>query len=207
MIRSAMTKRKQAKGPSWSEQMMQGATDDRVAAEGFEAQAGESRNRYLEMLAGGPEALNTYARAAAESARGALQGDLQGAREMAQRRGISTGDLGTSYEGDIFSAYDKNLTDSVAGQSMNMLDFQASGARDLYGMDVQQGDNRRNRYLDIISGHLDRQAANRNAKRGARSATTGAIAGGLGTIGGFVLGGPVGAAIGNRIAGKKPEER
>lgn len=188
VLRGAMDKRNKAKGPSWSEQMMQGAVEDREAAEGFEAQASESRNRYLEMLAGGPEALNTYARSAAESARGALMGDLQGAREMAQRRGISTGDLGTSYEGDIFSAYDKNLSNAVAGQSMNMLDFQASGARDMYGMDVEMGDNRRNRYLDLIAGHLDRQAGERESRRAGRAATNQAIGGAVGIGAGIYMG-------------------
>jgi hypothetical protein len=46
--------------------------------------------------------------------------NLGGLREDNIRRGISTGDLGSSFEGDLTSAFQRNIANSVAGQSANM---------------------------------------------------------------------------------------
>lgn len=98
---------------------------------------------------------------------------LQGLRENAIQRGISTGDLGTSYEGDLASAFQQHLLDSISG-----------GAMDLY-----------NTRLDLLSGMADRKLAAKNAKRQGK----GSMLGGLFGLGGSILGGPIGGAIGKGL--------
>lgn len=96
-----------------------------------------------------------------------LMQSLQGSRENAIQRGISTGDLGTSYEGDIYSAFQQNIANALSGMSM------------------QGYENSRNRYVNMASGKLtgamDEEANNRNM--------WGSIAGGAGSIFGGWLGG------------------
>lgn len=135
--------------------------------------AGEDRSSLLSLLSGGQDALNHYATAAVSAAMPAFQQNLQGVRESAQRRGISTGDLGTSYEGDLASAFQKNLTDSIAGQSMNLYGTQLGTTANLYGND--EGN-----YLDLISGALDRKQANKNAKQDRQSGLYGSLLGAVG---------------------------
>lgn len=45
---------------------------------------------------------------------------MQGQKEDNIRRGISTGDLGTSFEGDLTSAFQRNLTSAIAGNAASM---------------------------------------------------------------------------------------
>ena len=78
---------------------------------------------------------------------GGFRSDLQGIRENAVRRGITGGDLGTSYEGDLSSAFQRNLS-NVAGSYANQ-NFQAS----------------RDRYLDLLTGQRDADTAEENARR------------------------------------------
>lgn len=59
---------------------------------------------------------------------------LQGTKENAIARGVSTGDLGTSYEGDVFSAFQRNLANVLGGMAM------------------QGYENSRNRYVDMAAG-------------------------------------------------------
>lgn len=109
----------------------------------------------------------------------AFQGALQDAREGAIRRGVTGGDLGTSYEGDIISAFDRNTKNEIGGRALDTFE------------------NSRGRYLDLLTGQRDYDLAKENAKR-----KRGGFLGGLvGTLGGAVLG-PVGAAAGTQI-GKK----
>lgn len=69
---------------------------------------------------------------------------LQLTREDGIRRGISTGDLGTSYEGDLASAFQQNMSDTL-------------------GSMAQAGyENSRGRYLDLLTGRLDRNTAASN---------------------------------------------
>lgn len=76
-----------------------------------------------------------------------FQGALQDIRENAIRRGITGGDLGTSYEGDLASAFQQNIMD-VGGR---------------YAYDAFQSS--RNRYLDLLTGGADRETGRGNAKR------------------------------------------
>ncbi len=114
-----------------------------------------------------PEAANDYIMQTLQSAESEampkFQGALQDIRENAIRRGITGGDLGTSYEGDLASAFDQNIKD-VGGR---------------YAYDAFQGS--RNRYLDLITGQLDRETARKNAQKSMWGDIIGAGLGAAGT--------------------------
>lgn len=95
-----------------------------------------------------------------------FQGALQDIRENAVRRGITGGDLGTSYEGDLASAFQQNIMD-VGGR---------------YAYDAYQGS--RNRYLDLLTGGADRETGRGNARRDMWGNIIGAGLGALGTYAG-----------------------
>src|SRR5689334_19134938 len=61
------------------------------------------------------DAFNQTAGAYLNNALPGLRSQLQTTREDEQRRGIGTGDLGTSYEGDIMSAFQRNLAGALGG--------------------------------------------------------------------------------------------
>lgn len=134
-------------------------------------------------IGGGQDALNTSTAAAVSSAMPSFYQALQGIRESSVRRGISTGDLGTSYEGDLASAFQRNTENATASHASEMYQFG------------------QNNYLDLLSGMQDRQTASDNARRQRRSGLGGALGGLVGGIGGFAVGGPAGAATGARIGG------
>lgn len=127
---------------------------------------------------GWQNAFNTTAGAMYNDALPALRNSLQMSREDGIRRGISTGDLGTSNEGDITQAWGKNLANSFSGLAM------------------QGYENNRNRYLDLLTGQMDRDQAGDNAARQRRAGLYGGIGSALGAgVGGF-FGGPAGAQAG-----------
>lgn len=95
-----------------------------------------------------------------------FSGALQGVRENAIRRGMSTGDLGTSYEGDLASAFQNHIAQSVGQQAFNL--FQGN----------------RNTYLDLLSGAMDREDNAQNSASNRKSGLFGSIIGGLGSAAG-----------------------
>jgi len=132
--------------------------------------------------AGWEDAFNKTAGAEINNALPSLRQGLQLTREDAIRRGVSTGDLGTSNEGDLVSAWQRNLSNAFAGQALNAYNT---------GQD---------RYLDLLTGAMDRQTANSNAQKKSRSGLFGALGTGLGAIGGAFFGNPwLGAEIGGSI--------
>lgn len=133
----------------------QGGMDAATAQQGQYAQT--DRNRYLGALGGGQQALDTSTQAAISSGMPQLNQNLQSSREDAIRRGISTGDLGTSNEGDIYSAFQRNIANSTAGQAMNLYNTQAQSYGNL-------ATNSGNNYLDLLTGGLDRQQQQTNQK-------------------------------------------
>lgn len=139
--------------------------------------AQDDRNRYIKALDGGQDALNTSTRAAVSSAMPELNASLQQSRESAIRRGISTGDLGTSNEGDIYSAFQKHLTDSTASRALDLYNTQASGYGNLATHDS-------NTYLDLMSGAMDRADAEKNRK----TSFWNSLIGGAGAVAGGYLG-------------------
>lgn len=102
--------------------------------------------------------------------------------------------------------------DRLVGDSLNNLNSQiAERSMQAAGMDMQNfqglgqyGQNKSGMYYDLLSGAMDREQAEKNAKRGMWG---GLLSAGLGAAG-MVLGGPVGGAIGkwagNRLVGRLP---
>lgn len=132
---------------------------------------------------GATDALNTWVTGATQSAMPSFYQALQGIRESAVRRGISTGDLGTSNEGDLASAFQRNIAGATAQQATSLYE---SG---------------RNNYLDLLTGQRDYETDQANARRRRRGGVGNAIGGAIGGIGGFLIGGPAGAALGAKAGG------
>lgn len=85
--------------------------------------AGMFKNPLLAQLEDPNYGQDQVAKTTAATVQGALPGflqNLQGTREDNIRRGISTGDLGSSFEGDLTSAFQRNIANSVASQSASM---------------------------------------------------------------------------------------
>jgi hypothetical protein len=120
---------------------------------------------------GWQDAFNKTAGATLANALPDLRQNLQMTREDGIRRGISTGDLGTSNEGDLVSSWGRNLANAFAGQSFNAYD------------------TTRNRYLDLITGQIDRDDSNANAGKNRRAALWGAGINAVGQAAGAAMGG------------------
>lgn len=115
---------------------------------------------------------------------------LQDIREGAIRRGVSNGDLATSYEGDLASAFQRNITNTAGSLALT------------------EYENSRNRMLDLLTGERDYDTMLENLKRKRRAGLfggLGALAGAA--VGSFVpgigteVGAEVGAAAGSGIGG------
>lgn len=174
------------------------AAGDQVRGEWQQAatDATQSRSGLLAQLTGGQDMFNDSARAAVDAAMPSFQGALQGVRESAIRRGVQNGELGTSYEGDLASAFQKNISNSIAGQALGLYNTQLGASQDLYGMDTRRAQDGRDTLLDVLTarGDWDRLNAEQNRKK--RKGLGGMIGGTIGGIGGFLLGGPAGAMAG-----------
>lgn len=134
--------------------------------------------------AGAQDALNTSTRAAVDAAMPSFRGQLQGVRENAIARGASTGDLGTSYEGDLASAFDAHTKNAVASQAAGM---------------YNEGQNR---YADLLTGGMDRQTQDQNYQRQRKAGLWGSLGSALGAwAGGRNGGGMAGAGAGAGIGG------
>lgn len=95
---------------------------------------------------GWEQAFNQTAGSFLNQAMPQLRQQLQTTREDAIRRGVSTGDLGTTYEGNIMSAFNQNLSNTLGGLAS------------------QEYDTNRNRYLDLLTGTLDRNQSAKNSQ-------------------------------------------
>jgi hypothetical protein len=132
---------------------------------------------------GATSAINAWTTGAVQNAMPSFYQALQGVRESAVRRGISTGDLGTSNEGDLASAFQRNIAGEVAQQSTN----------------IYQGN--RNEYLDLLSGQRDADIAEKNAQRRRKAGLWGGIGSVVGGAAGLATGGVAGAQTGASIGG------
>lgn len=131
----------------------------------------------------GQKYLNETTQAAMSSAMPDFERRLQDVRENAIRRGVSNG-LGTFYEGDLASAFERNMANATASRSY-----------DLY-------ESSRNRLLDLLSGQRDYEQAVANAKAKKKKGLFGSLGALAGGIGGFFLGGGLpGAKVGAEIGG------
>jgi hypothetical protein len=133
--------------------------------------------------AGAQDALNTSTKAAVDAAMPSFRGQLQGVRENAIARGAWTGDLGTSYEGDLASAFDAHTKSAVASQAAGM---------------YNEGQNR---YLDLLTGGMDRQTQDQNYQRQRKAGLWGSLGSALGAAWGYKNGGMAGAGTGAGVGG------
>lgn len=81
------------------------------------------RNAFLQTLEDpmfGQDALAKMTESTVQGALPAFMRDMGATKEDNIRRGISTGDLGTSFENDLTSAFHRNISNSVAGQAGQM---------------------------------------------------------------------------------------
>jgi hypothetical protein len=115
----------------------------------------------------GQQQLKDQTTAAVQNALPSFLQNMQGTKEDNIRRGISTGDLGTSFENDLTSAFQRNIANSVAGQESGLLQSRTGSLLGAYNDD------------------LDREQAARNNASGARSG----FIGGLIKTGGYLAGG------------------
>lgn len=82
------------------------------------------------------DAFNKTAGSFLQNALPGFQKSLQLTREDGIRRGISTGDLGTSNEGDLASAFQRNIANALGGLAM------------------QGYEGSQNRLMELLSGKL-----------------------------------------------------
>lgn len=120
-------------------------------------------NRYAQE---GEDSVRRLTEAMTSNAMPAFQQQLQGIRETATRRGVALGQLGTSYEGDLASSFQRNIANAIAGESRN--NYETA--------------------LDRFYGDKDRATANLNARRAGRSNMWGSLLGAAGTAAGAYLG-------------------
>lgn len=120
--------------------------------------------------------------------------DLRGAS-------VRTGRLNTGFfdedAGRLFRRVNENLDSTIASASMNALAMQQANDARL----LQAGQQQEQQFLDLLSGGLDRETAERNARRQSRGNMLRSLTSLAGAGLGFVLGGPAGAAIGSSMAG------
>jgi hypothetical protein len=135
--------------------------------------ANEDRNRFLDTLNGGQEALNTSTQAAVSSAMPAFNQNLQNIRESAERRGVSNGEIETNSEGDLASAFQRNIANAAGSQAVALQGQKTSA---LGGLQSEE----RNQYLDLLSGNLDRQQQEKNRKQSFWNGLIGAAGGAAG---------------------------
>jgi hypothetical protein len=114
--------------------------------------------------------------------------DLRGAAAGAGR--LKTGFYDQDV-GRLATSEAAQVTRDLAGQAMNAASLKAGTLESATGTQEEE----QNRYLDLLSGQLDREQAARNAKQQGKSSLFGA----LGSIGGAIAGGPIGAAAGKLL--------
>lgn len=106
----------------------------------------------------GQAQLTQYATSAVNQALPSYLQNMQGTKEDNIRRGISTGDLGTSFENDLTSAFQKNIANSVAGQATNLFGQRNAmlfqGQEDAMDREQAARNNASQRKGSLISGLL-----------------------------------------------------
>lgn len=167
----------------------------------FDTQTGASRRAVEDTISGGQKALNEATRAAVSAGMPEFNQALEGVRESAVRRGVGVGGLGTSYEGDLASAFERNIANAVSSQAMNLYGEQLQAREGLYDTDVSRAESSRNRTMDLLTGERDYETAQDNARRKRRSGFFGAIGTGLGALAGSFIPG-VGTMLGAELGGQ-----
>lgn len=142
-------------------------------------------------------ALDETIRGAARRARGEFDDALTDLRGASVRSGrLNTGFFDED-AGRLFRRVNENLDNTIAQASLNALGMQQANDARLVGVGQQQ----EQQFLDLLTGGLDRETAERNARRQSRGSLIRSLASVAGTGLGFFLGGPAGAAVGGSLAG------
>lgn len=165
----------------------------------------DSENRFLRMLGGGQEALNTYAGSAFNSLLPQYQQAMQGTNESLQRRGIANGESAAYQVGNTQNRFADALSNAIAGQSMNLYGQQLGGYGQMYGQSGQLMDAGEDRYLAGLGTAYEFDEAAKARAKARKSSMLGGIAklGGtaIGAGLGFMVGGPGGAMMGAKLGG------
>lgn len=157
------------------------------------ANSAQDRSQLESLLnGGGQSALDTYAQGAMSSAMPGLNAELQKQAESNIRSGTSTGDLGTSFEGDLYSAFQRNMSNAIAGQSMNLYNTNVGANEGLYNTDTSN-------YMDAMYANRDFAQGQENARKKRNAGLWGGVLGAVGAIGGGAAGGGQGAQTGAQI--------
>lgn len=122
------------------------------------ANATADRNQFLDTLNGGQDALDKSTAAAVSSGMPVFNQNLQNIRESAERRGVSNGEIETNSEGDLASAFQRNIANATASQATTLQGQKVNALGQLNSQDS-------NNYLDLLSGNLDRQQQEKNRKQ------------------------------------------
>lgn len=161
---------------SSNDRMKSAALTSGQQADTAAANEGQSRNEFMGLLNQNPsDVLSAYVSGAMPQF---LQ-QLQGVRANDVSRGISTGDLGTAYEGSLASAFQRNITSQAAG----LYGTQLGAAGQLYGQDVGNALGQQNQYLSLLGGIQGQH----NQQEAQKQATLGGILGAIGNLGGAAL--------------------
>lgn len=137
------------------------------------ANAGTDRSSLTALLADPTTALTGMVNSALPQFNKELA-DLQG-NEI--RRGMSTGDMGTAYEGSLASAFQRN----IAGEAAGLYGQQLQGYGNLYGTDTSASQQDENRYTQMLSGEQDYETQQQQLKAQQKNALLGGIGGLLGS--------------------------
>lgn len=109
------------------------------------------------------DAFNKTAGAYLQNAMPQFQQSLQLTRENGVRRGISTGDLGTSTEGDLTSAFQRNISNALGGMAFQGYEGSRNRIMDLLsgkaGMDINDLNSQYNFLGGLLSGGFQLGAA------------------------------------------------
>jgi hypothetical protein len=119
-----------------------------------------------------------------ESAMPKFREELQGVREGAISRGISTGDLGTSYEGDLASAFQRN----IAGRASDLYQTRLGAYGGLAESDADRFERGRERDVAGFGDLLSMEQAAKEARRNRRAGLLGSLLGAAGAGAGAYAG-------------------
>lgn len=133
--------------------------------------------QYQGFLQNGQSDLNNYAQSAMSAAMPAFNKQMQGVQESEVARGIGGGSLGTSYEGDLQSAFQRNIANAVGQQSMN-----------LYGTQLGSSQGEFNDMEGMYNSNLWGQTNYENQRGQQNAQNFAGILGGLGSAAGGIAG-------------------
>ena len=168
--------------------------------QGGATNSGNDRQALLNQVNGGQDALTKSLQAAFSAAMPSYFKNLQSLRESNVARGAGTGGLGTTTEGDLTSAFQRNLANAAGSQALGLYNTQTSALGGLLNQDNQQNDE----YASMLGGERDYETQQANARKQRKGGLFGGIGSLLGGAASFLIpGGQTGAlaGLGSSIGG------